>query len=618
MIELMEHNIRPYNELCEVLKTSDRCAVISATGTGKSYIAAKYADEYFHNDRDKLPEKSGDNISNNANKADKPMVLVVVPSKEIRSSWSSLLPDATVITYQALERSGDNARKKLFSGCFLIIFDEMHHLGADVWGECVNESLDDYTGKYIGLTATPIRYLDDFRDMTHEFFGGNMVRGVELPEAIDKGILPSFDYTAALYSIPKFKKTKESMTSLLTELDILSSRYQVKNVLKQHILADGNAAADDLEDAGNSEIAGNSKISSNLAASKSAVAKKVCVFVNKLANIDQIRSICKDVFPDALHIELHSKMSHLDAKKARNEFQNADRTAFLYTVDMLNEGVHIKGVDTIIMFRKTKSPIVYLQQLGRVLSSDMAGRRVTIIDFVANHTNLIEHRGLGASTVGWIKGEIENPDRQIVINDYALSELEIIEKLKSLQNDMWSYEEDEILRDGYAKKLPLDEIAKNLDLFQHRTKAGIKLRAHVLGLSMKSCARWTDEEMALLEENKDLPVSKLRKLLPEKSESGIRKKKREIGGKPSRENLVNDEAIINTVLEHINLTAKEIRGNYLPDVSENIIYEIKKRYGKSEKNSSRKSVRALPAIRFDVVDKNNVYSSSERIAAAGR
>ena len=67
MIELREHNKKPYEELRARLKETPRCAYISATGTGKSYIGSKLIeDEGFK-------------------------ALILVPSLEIAKGWKELI-----------------------------------------------------------------------------------------------------------------------------------------------------------------------------------------------------------------------------------------------------------------------------------------------------------------------------------------------------------------------------------------------------------------------------------------------------------------------------------------------------------------------------------------------
>ena len=45
----------------------------------------------------------------------------------------------------------------------------------------------------------------------------------------------------------------------------------------------------------------------------------------------------------------------------------------MFAVNIFNEGMHVNGVDGVIMTRHTTSPIVYLQQIGRALSYKKRG-----------------------------------------------------------------------------------------------------------------------------------------------------------------------------------------------------------------------------------------------------
>ena len=49
------------------------------------------------------------------------------------------------------------------------------------------------------------------------------------------------------------------------------------------------------------------------------------------------------------------------------EKDESERLKLLFCIDMLNEGVHVEGVDGVILFRPTVSPIIYKQQIGRAL-----------------------------------------------------------------------------------------------------------------------------------------------------------------------------------------------------------------------------------------------------------
>ena len=364
-------------ELREKLKNTDRCAYISATGTGKSYVGAKLIEDEGYK------------------------ALILVPSEEIRKGWKELLPDVPVETYYALHKAD-------LHGVNLIVCDEMHHLGAAVWGKNFNGLIDGFTGKIIGMTATPVRFLDNGRNMVDEVFDGEQVTGVELPEAIEKALLPAFDYITALYNLPDYlpgaEYRNETTEKLYAKLDAMSNAYSFQNILRKHI-SDGS--------------------------------HKVVVFVNRIEEIPSMMKIVKDAFPNEAHFQAHSDMTDGDRRLAIKAFRSSEDTAFLYTVDLLNEGVHIPGVDTVVMFRRTQSPNIYLQQLGRALSTDMKDRRVQIFDFVANHDNLKTCLGAGSSVIDWIRDGIGDARRQVIVQDYAMEEWRLLKKLRDQIFRLW-------------------------------------------------------------------------------------------------------------------------------------------------------------------------------------
>lgn len=134
MIELLEHNVETYQKLCNEMEKHNKVALIQATGTGKSYIISKYIEEHCHN------------------------ALILVPANAIGDQWQKLLPDVEVKTYQAMAKGIDGEYD-------LIVADEMHHLGSDVWGQkFIEYFMQNPEQKVIGASATEIRYLDNARD----------------------------------------------------------------------------------------------------------------------------------------------------------------------------------------------------------------------------------------------------------------------------------------------------------------------------------------------------------------------------------------------------------------------------------------------------------------------
>ena len=56
----------------------------------------------------------------------------------------------------------------------------------------------------------------------------------------------------------------------------------------------------------------------------------------------------------------------------------------LFTVDILNEGVDIPGVNMVLFLRPTESTTIFIQQLGRGLRKYTNKEYVTVLDFIGN------------------------------------------------------------------------------------------------------------------------------------------------------------------------------------------------------------------------------------------
>lgn len=505
MIELKQHNIKPYVELCVELQKSNKCAYVSATGTGKSYVIGKYIEDFMRFED----------------------CVIVVPSRAIANNWKRLLPEVEVFTYQGtilLDSIIDIIKNKK-----LLVLDEFHHLGAEQWGKPFFELLDIYVGKIIGLSATPIRYLDNERDMSDEYFDGHVVTGVDLVEAINQSILPSFEYITAIYNLPKeIKKLNiehnEQTEELFAQLDILNSQNSFENILKKHL-----PKCDDY---------------------------KIVVFVDSHNKMREIKTLCESVLQVDNSFELSFKQTFKVYNENYEGFINSTGLSLIYCVNMLNEGVHIDGVNCVIMFRKTRSPQIYLQQLGRALSTNLIHKPL-IFDFVANHSNLQTYVKMQENTVERLNSGIKNPKKQIVISDYALEFKVLAQKLHDLSTIKWLPEEVDIIHRYYGKANWIETVmnllphrsrdailckARSVGLFYRRRinypetlesdiqlyynssegldklcnlypelkRAQITAFANRLGFSIRHCPNpWTQEELDYLLENKDLSIKEL-------------------------------------------------------------------------------------------------------------
>jgi superfamily II DNA or RNA helicase/diadenosine tetraphosphate (Ap4A) HIT family hydrolase/HKD family nuclease len=87
-------------------------------------------------------------------------------------------------------------------------------------------------------------------------------------------------------------------------------------------------------------------------------------------------------------VAVHS--AETSAPRATSLQQLADgEVAVVFAVDILNEGVDIPDVDTVLMLRPTESRIVFLQQLGRGLRRAPGKEHLTVVDYIGNHRSFL-------------------------------------------------------------------------------------------------------------------------------------------------------------------------------------------------------------------------------------
>ena len=190
-LRLFEHNEKAYRAAVRMMEQYGKAAIVHPTGTGKSYIAFKLIEDN--------PEK---------------VVIWLSPSEYIfKTQLESLkrndpdFPLANIHFYTYAKRMCCTqaqldeiaAQKPAY-----IIFDESHRAGAECWGESTVALLKLCPdAKFLGLTATNIRYLDNNRDMAEELFDSRVASNMTLGEAVVRGILPAPKYVTTVYQYQK-------------------------------------------------------------------------------------------------------------------------------------------------------------------------------------------------------------------------------------------------------------------------------------------------------------------------------------------------------------------------------------------------------------------------------
>jgi Helicase associated domain/Helicase conserved C-terminal domain/Type III restriction enzyme, res subunit len=348
-MKLFPHNKEAYESAVRSFQKENRVCIIRPTGTGKSVIIAEFVNQ--HPSKRHLLLAPGAHIFNEIQKH--------IRRGEIATS-----------TYIGLKQ-----KKALFiPGSFDYIYlDEFHRLGAKVWGGTVERLLKlNPNAKVLGTSATPIRYLDDGRNMASEIFNGCMATQMSLNSAIAGGILPAPVYVSALYSIrEEFQRMKKRISSSdLANKETLFSELDSKVI--------------DWERSSGLDIV----IRKHLHAER----RRVIVFCKDWEHLKHAQKILNPIFKviygRVKSLSLYSKMKGSENESALKLFSGEDqRPVILYTIDKVNEGLHTNNCNTVILLRDTISPIVFYQQIGRAFSIKVANRPL-IIDLVNNFKNV--------------------------------------------------------------------------------------------------------------------------------------------------------------------------------------------------------------------------------------
>lgn len=391
--ELLPHNKAAYKKVMQSFKTADKTCVIHPTGTGKSYLIAAVSESYKR-------------------------VLILAPNIFVLGQVENVTrwhPSVDYMTYAFLNSRGNEKQYDL------IVLDEFHRAGATEWGEAVRKLLSESKAKVLGTTATPIRYLDEGRNMAEEIFNGNVASQMSIGEAWHRNILPIPTYVTGLFD---FKNTAEEVRERIkaakrikdkaerlaklaqTELDWEHSEG-MPAIIRKHIKPD---------------------------------TKRIIVFCNSVRHLHTMKATIAKWFDMAgLEVaDIYSVSHDTDSENPEQmqafEQDTADGVKIMLAVNMLNEGVHIPRVDAVIMLRTTASRIIYMQQLGRCLTAANSKSPV-VLDMVDNIS--------GANAITDIKNEFEQLEqgdseegerqkkipRQFHITDYTQGLRQVINKL---------------------------------------------------------------------------------------------------------------------------------------------------------------------------------------------
>ena len=358
ILNLYEHNIEAFNRVLNAYNYGeDKVAILQATGTGKSYVALRLAYEY----KDKKVlyiSPSGAIIEHIKNIIDN-------NGLDINKDFSNL----KFGTYQSLINL---SREEIVDlDVDLLITDELHHLGAPVWGNRINTIVDTHPNMLLfGMSAYNVRDRGTIyeRDMTNpdtdELFSGKVVNYYDLCDAMIDGVLPKPIYRSAyvrLYDYEKYLEDKIEEGNLSTK-DYTEYKKLLLDVKRKITNAPNipDMVRKNIKNAG-----------------------KYIYFCPPITeedtnDIDTIMNEVKQWFDgyDVVFYKTTSK-DKTSGKLNREAFYNdrdlegnsvKKKLRIMFAINQYNEGVHAPDVDGVILGRGTTSDIVYFEQIGRALA----------------------------------------------------------------------------------------------------------------------------------------------------------------------------------------------------------------------------------------------------------
>lgn len=464
-MELYDHNKETYDKAMEVLSESNMCAIIQAPGLGKTFVTMQLLNTVFAGMK----------------------VLYVVPYRSIEHAikmyddWN--YPNVEFTTYTGLKNYEPRHD--------VIVLDEVHKAGAEKYFTYVQRILPSF--KYVlGLSATPFRYLDGMRDMATEIFGNNVVYGPDIKQAVERNLVPKFAYVY----IPT------DMVQVAEELEKKTNDNHVLNLI--------------------AKLVSDYSLVEQVRAQIEPEHKKIIVFYPNIETLISGDEDLKQWFDNDLHIyEMHSRLSVKQRRENLRLFSDDSERSVLKVVDMINEGVHVKGVTMLIFIRRTTSGNVFIQQIGRVMSAKSVAKP-KVIDLCGNYANLKVLNQNGEEVGVEINFVDENSTEAQIAKHNLITALLFATKATRVSWEKifdrvyctWSDQDDLILTKYYA--LEGGDVCMRIP---GKTRGDCLKRASELKLSRVQ--KWTPEEDDILrrfyvDERQDVA-----KRLPGRTESAI-------------------------------------------------------------------------------------------------
>lgn len=324
------------------VKNKNKALLISATGTGKTYLSAFDVKQFN-------PKKflfvvhrltiAKDALATYRNVFGNQISMGIFSGNQKDLDCDFIF--STVQTISQLEYI------KLFKKNHFdyIVIDESHRSSASSYQQILNYFTPSFL---LGMTATPER---TDGDNIFKLFDYNIAYEIRLHTALAEGMLTPFHY----YGITDITINNEIIDNN-SDFNKLTSKERINHIINQSQFYSTDSG----------KIKGLVFCSTNQIASQ-------------LASAFQAKGI------NAL--ALSGSSSEQERAEAIEALDGDNGLEYIFTVDIFNEGIDIPNVNQIILLRPTQSAIIFVQQLGRGLRKSESKEYLTVIDFIGNYEN---------------------------------------------------------------------------------------------------------------------------------------------------------------------------------------------------------------------------------------
>ena len=339
----------------------ERALLISATGTGKTYASA-FAMRELGFKRVLFLVHRGQ-LARQTKKSYEKVFAKTVSMGLVGAGYHEYNADYVFATVQTLNRDEHllQYEKNAFD---CIILDEAHHVSADTYQKVMKHFKPKL---WLGMTATPDKRDDNVEGRNiYELFNYQIAYEIRLQQAMEENLLCPFHYFGItdLAIIGDQKETNR-------DFSMLTSDERVKHIIEQ------------------AEYYGYSgdKVKGLIFCSNIKETEELSAKFNQMMNVSmgrKYRTIALNGSASEQERQIAFERLAMNEEDATVEMEPLD---YIFSVEILNEGVDIVEVNQVIMLRPTQSPIVFIQQLGRGLRKADGKEYVVILDFIGNYNN---------------------------------------------------------------------------------------------------------------------------------------------------------------------------------------------------------------------------------------